>query len=227
MDAKRSRFPAVVLALFAATLFLPTLRADTISLAPPSLPGAGPAKGLEFTSYQFDVYLVPLGDCDTDFVCGNILANDHEYFSSLVLKPCGSGRDPHCPNPRQYERLNGYTYEDTYTSVAIPPNQPIQIDATFTFSGADASGIPLAVTVTGGGQYTLTLTDSQGNNVPLDLTLTDQTYTLNYQTNSLNSDILFAPAMQPATAAEPASFGLLLLALPGVAWKVRRTLDFV
>lgn len=225
MCSSRVRFLlAVVLALFAATIFSLGLNASTISLSPPQLPSAGAVKGFEFVSFQFDLYLVGAGpECNADNIvaCGNLLANDHENFTELVKKPCGSGRDPHCPNPPQYERLPAYTYEDTYTHVGLTSSDLVA--ATFVFSGKDAAGIPLLVTVTGGGTYTISLTDSMGNDVPLDLTLTDQIYTLNFQSNSLSSEILFTPGNQPSPAPEPGACTSLFVAATWLgAGKLRR-----
>jgi hypothetical protein len=78
-------------------------------------------------------------------------------------------------------------------------NPPTKLDALFHFSGADVAGMPLAVTVSDSGTYSLNLTaDADGTRPPITpgTPLSNGLYTLEYQTDSLlGSQITFVSAV--------------------------------
>jgi hypothetical protein len=204
------RFASSALALAAATIIAPGARAAlVVTLDVPQLATAGNALGFEFVSFQFDVYLVGLGDPSgpSDYAA-NVLANDRENYTYLYRPPCGGGGrgGGYCTHPPPLARAGSYTYSDTYQTVTRPPTE---VDAFFHFSGADAVGKPLIFTVQDSGSYTLTLRDAANSAVPLDTPLSSGFYTLEYRTNNiLGAQVLIASAVpEPAVA---------LLLVPGV-----------
>ena len=78
---------------------------------------------------------------------------------------------------------------------------PTELDALFHFSGADVAGLPLAVSVSDSGNYSLNLTaDADPTHSPIlpGTPLTRALYTLEYQTNSLlGSQVTFVVAPLP------------------------------
>jgi hypothetical protein len=202
------RLAAVALTFSAALTLAPGAEAAlTVVLDVPQLGTAGSARGFEFESFQFNLYLVPIGDPVSDY-SANVLANDSENYTFEHAVACGSGRGGgYCPP--KYARGPGRTYSATYQNVTRPPGK---LDAFFHFSGADVVGMPLVVSVTGGGAHSLTLTaDADGTHSPIaaGTPLTSGLYTLEYQTDSLlGSQITFA-RMVP----EPVSVQLLLAGL--------------
>ena len=109
--------PLALLAVIALTP--PTFAAGTVTLDVPPIAAAGSAKGFEFTSFQFRVYLVPIGDSETDY-SANVLANDYENYTYLHAGGGGSGRGGGY-RPPSYVRIAGASYGDTYTNVTRPP----------------------------------------------------------------------------------------------------------
>lgn len=230
MDRPFRRHVSYALALVILfTIALP-VRASSIVLQPPQLTSGGSATDFQFVSFQFDVYLVYIGDPVTDFAA-NVLANDRENYT--FQPPCigggGKGGGGGCTTP---PRQSAYTYADTYTQVTAPPSL---IDAVFKFSGADAAGLPLKLTIADSGQDSVSLTDAAGASVAIGapFTLTNQIYTLQLQTNSLaGSEVLINGAADPGTAAavpEPASFEFMLTALAPICfaafrWQRRQSL---
>ena len=71
----------------------------------PPISAAGSAKGFEFVSFQFRVYLVPIGDPETDY-SANVLANDYENYTYLHAGGGGSGRGGGY-RPPSYVRIAG------------------------------------------------------------------------------------------------------------------------
>jgi hypothetical protein len=186
---------AEALALFAAIALAPEAQAASIvTLDVPQLANAGSARSFEFVSFQFNLYLVPIGDPVSDF-SANVLANDYENYTYVRAVGGGSGKGGGY-HPPTYARGPGDTYSDTYQNVTSPPTK---LDALFHFSGADVAGMPLAVTVSDSGTYSLNLTaDADGTHSPITpgTPLSNSLYTLEYQTNSLlGSQITFVSAV--------------------------------
>ena len=208
-----SRIPrllaAQALALSAAlTLATSSQAALTVVLDVPQLGTAGSARGFEFVSFQFNLYLVPIGDPVSDYAA-NVLANDYENYTYEHPVPCGSGRGGGYCQPT-YARGPADTYSATYQNVTSPPTK---LDAFFHFSGADVAGMPLAISVTGGGTHSLLLTaDADPTHAPIipGSPLSSGLYTLEYQTDSLAGSQITLARMVP----EPVSVQLLL---PGLA----------
>ena len=202
------------LVLSALTAFVCASSAQCgIVLNVPQLASAGSAPGFQFVSFDFNVYLMPLGDPGATDYSANVLANDHENYTYSYVPPCGGGgRGNPCPSPPSAVQTAASTYSSTYESVNTPPDV---ITAYFVFSGADVAGEPLKFTVTDNGKYTLTLRDSMGNPVTLGTALSNGLYTLEYQTNSiLGSQVIVTEA--DSTAPEPTNsllvgMGLLIL----------------
>ena len=211
----------ILLALFVLLLLSsPMTRAQVVTLDVPPLASAGSAKGFEFASFQFDVYLVGLGDpSGSSDYAANVLGNDHENYSYLFQPSCGgSGRGggSHCTHPPPPERLGASTYSDTYQSVTQPPTE---LDVFFHFSGADVVGKPLQFSVQDSGNYSFKLTADAGNTpVTPGSPLSAGWYTLEYQTNSLlGSELVITEVPEPGFASLLVS-GLLLLG----GWHARR-----
>jgi hypothetical protein len=185
--------------------------ATTIVLDVPELATAGNARSFEFVSFQFKLYLVPVGDPVSDYGA-NVLANDAENYTYEHAVPCGSGRGGGYCQPK-YVRGPANTYGATYQHVTSPPGK---LDAFFHFSGADVAGTPLSVTVSGSGPYSVVLTaDADPTHSPIipGTPLSNAFYTLEYQTNSLlASQITFARQVP-----EPGSLSLLLVGFALVA----------
>jgi hypothetical protein len=198
----RSFVPFAVIVRFAvalSTLAVSTPRAQsagTVTLDVPQLALAGTAKGFEFVSFQFRVYLVAIGDPVSDY-SANVLANDYENYTYLHPGGGGSGRGGGY-RPPTYVRGPGASYSDTYTNVISPPHE---LDALFHFSGADVAGVPLALSVSDSGDYSLLLTaDADPSHSPIDpsAALSNQLYTLEYRTDSLLGSqvtLLMAPPL--------------------------------
>jgi hypothetical protein len=167
--------------------------ASIVTLDVPQLAAAGSARSFQFTSFQFNLYLVPIGDPVSDY-SANVLANDYENYTYEHASGGGSGRGGGY-RPPKYVRGPGDTYSDTYQNVISPPKT---LDALFHFSGADVAGVPLAVTISDSGTYSLNLTaDADGTHSPIipGTPLSNGLYTLEYQTNSLlGSQITFVSA---------------------------------
>jgi hypothetical protein len=182
--------------VFALSTSAPLLQAATVTLDVPPIAAAGSAKGFEFTSFQFRVYLVGIGDAETDY-SANVLANDYENYTYLHAGGGGSGRGGGY-RPPSYVRIAGASYGDTYANVTHPPSE---LDAFFHFSGVDVAGLPLDVTVSDSGSYSLNLTaDADPTHSPIipGTPLTNALYTLEYQTNSLlGSQVTFVVAPLP------------------------------
>jgi hypothetical protein len=69
---------AEAVALFSAITFAPGVQAaSTVVLEVPQLSAAGSARSFQFVSFQFNLYLVPIGDPVSDY-SANVLANDYE-----------------------------------------------------------------------------------------------------------------------------------------------------
>lgn len=164
-----------------------------VTLDVPPLAVAGSARGFEFVSFQFDLYLVPIGDPETDYAA-NVLANDHENYTYEHPGGGGSGRGGGY-RPPHYVRGPGATYSDTYQNVTQPPRE---LDAFFHFNGRDVAGAALAVTVLDSGRHSIVLTaDADPTRTPLALgaPLADGGYTLEFRTDSLQgSRITLVPA---------------------------------
>jgi hypothetical protein len=197
MSRIAGRYVAASLAFFAAFALAHDIRAaSTVTLDVPPISAAGSAKGFEFTSFQFRVYLVPIGDAETDY-SANVLANDYENYTYLHAGGGGSGRGGGY-RPPSYVRIAGASYGDTYTNVTRPPTE---LDAFFHFSGADVAGLPLAVSVSDLGDYSLNLTaDADPTHSPIvpGTPLSVGFYTLEYQTDSLlGSQVTFVVAPLP------------------------------
>ncbi len=165
----------------------------TVTLDVPQLAAAGSARAFEFTNFQFNLYLVPIGDPVSDY-SANVLANDYENYTYEHASGGGSGRGGGY-HPPKYIRGPGDTYSATYTNVTQPPTN---LDAIFHFSGADVAGVPLAMSVLNDGAYSLTLTadaDPSHNPVTPGAPLTSGLYTLEFQTGSLaGSQVTFTVA---------------------------------
>jgi hypothetical protein len=185
------------IALVAATMFAPAANsASTVALDVPPLATAGSARSFQFVSFQFNLYLVPIGDPETDY-SANVLANDHENYTYEHAGGGGSGRGGGY-HPPHYIRGPGATYSATYQNVTSPPTL---LDAFFHFSGADVAGLPLAAAVSDSGTYALTLTaDADATHSPITLgtPLSNGLYTLELQTDSLSgSQVTFTVAPIP------------------------------
>ena len=157
------------------------------------------------------MYLVGIGDPVSDYAA-NVLANDYENYTYEHPVACGSGRGGgYCPPT--YARGPGNTYSATYQTVTSPSTK---LDAFFHFSGADVAGMPLALSVTGGGTHSLLLTaDADPTHTPITpgTPLANGLYTLEYQTDSLlGSQITFARTVPEPVPVQPLLPGLALLA---------------
>lgn len=187
-----------------------SVAASTIVLDVPGLATAGTARGFQFVSFQFDLYLVPVGDPVSDYAA-NVLANDRENYTYEHPVACGSGRGGgYCPP--KYARGPANTYSDTYQHVTSPPGT---LDAFFHFSGADAAGLPLEVTVSQSGPNSMVLT-ADGDPTPIvpGTPLRDTLYTLEYRTGSLAGvEIIFARAVPEPAAVQLTLVGLALVTL--------------
>jgi hypothetical protein len=168
----------------------------TVTLDVPQLAAAGSARAFQFTNFQFNLYLVPVGDPMSDYGT-NVLANDYENYTYEHASAGGSGRGGGYHPPR-YVRGPGDTYSATYTHVTQPPTT---LDAFFHFSGADVAGVPLAMSVLNDGAYSLTLTaDADPLHTPITpgAPLSSGLYTLEFQTSSLaGSQVTFTVAPLP------------------------------
>lgn len=195
-----ARYALLSMLLFA---FSPASQAAyVVNLDVPPLATAGSALGFEFQSFQFNVYLVPIGDPVADYAA-NVVANDRENYTYLSPVACGSGRGGgYCPPT--YAREPGSTYSDAYVQVTQPPTA---LDVSFHFSGADAAGQPLAVSVLDSGSPSLELTADAGNvPVALGTPLGDGFYTLHYRTDSLaGSQVILSAVPEPAAALQLAA----------------------
>lgn len=182
--------------LLTATLAFSSRAASTVTLDVPALASAGSARAFEFTNFQFNLYLVPIGDAETDY-SANVLANDYENYTYEHAAAGGSGRGGGYRPPR-YVRGPAATYSATYTNVTQPPSV---LDALFHFSGADVAGLPLAMDVSNDGPYSLTLTaDADPSHTPIvpGTPLGSELYTLEFQTSSLaGSQVTFTIAPLP------------------------------
>jgi hypothetical protein len=167
-----------------------------VTLDVPQLGAAGSARAFQFVNYQFNLYLVPVGDPVSDYGA-NVLANDYENFTYEHATAGGSGRGGGYKPPK-YIRGPGDTYSDTYTHVTQPPTD---LHAFFHFSGADVAGVPLAMTVLNDGTYSLALTadaDPTHTSIAPGSPLSNELYTLEFETTSLaGSQVTFTFAPLP------------------------------
>src|SRR5882757_9731021 len=101
------RFPLSLAAAIVAVLatFIFTVRATaqedpgeggppvpyTVTLDTPQLATAGSARAFQFVNFQFNLYMVPVGDPVSDY-SANVLANDYENFTYEHATAGGSGR---------------------------------------------------------------------------------------------------------------------------------------
>jgi hypothetical protein len=168
----------------------------TVTLDAPQLAAGGSARAFQFVNFQFNLYMVPVGDPVSDYGA-NVLANDYENYTYEHAAAGGSGRGGGYKPPR-YIRGPGATYSDTYTHITQPPTD---LHAYFHFSGADVAGLPLAMDVLNDGAYSLTLTaDGDPTHTPIvpGSPLSSALYTLDFETTSLaQSQVTFTIAPLP------------------------------
>src|ERR1700687_4927687 len=95
--------------------------ASIVILDVPRLATAGSARSFEFLSFQFNLYLVPIGDPVSDYAA-NVLANDSENYTYEHAVACGSGRGGgYCPPT--YARGRGHNRRATFQNVTSPPGK--------------------------------------------------------------------------------------------------------
>jgi hypothetical protein len=66
--------------LLMGALILHARAADIVTLDVPPVSAAGTARGFEFTSFQFRVYVLGIGDAETDHSANTMAASNDQLF---------------------------------------------------------------------------------------------------------------------------------------------------